>query len=110
MGTNGHSADLYTPRQSTPTSIRCQPDHPAAPATRWRRSARLESPGAPKIAEPATSSGQHVATKIAFLREQVKEAKRVYLYHIRTQGQLADLMTKPLAASIFHPLASFMIA
>ena len=53
---------------------------------------------------------KHVATKIAFLREQVKEAKRVYLYHIRTQGQLADLMTKPLAASIFHPLASFMIA
>ena len=53
---------------------------------------------------------KHVATKIAFLREQVKETKRVYLYHIRTQGQLADLMTKPLAASIFHPLASFMIA
>ena len=29
---------------------------------------------------------------------------------VRVEGQLADLMTKPLAASIFHPLASFMIA
>ena len=56
--TNGHSTDLYTPRQSTPTSIRCRPDRPAAPATSWRRSARLEAPGAPKIAEPATSSSQ----------------------------------------------------
>ena len=56
--TNGHSTDLYTPRQPTPTSIRCRPDHPAAPATSWRRSAWLEAPGAPKIAEPATSSGQ----------------------------------------------------
>ena len=56
--TNGHSTDLYTPRQPTPTSIRCRPDRPAAPATSWRRSARLEAPGAPKIAEPATSSSQ----------------------------------------------------
>ena len=36
--TNGHSTDLYTSRQSTPTSIRCWPDRPAAPATSWRRS------------------------------------------------------------------------
>ena len=36
----------------------CRPDRPAAPATSWRRSARLEAPGASKIAEPATSSGQ----------------------------------------------------
>ena len=52
------NTDLYTPRQPTLNSMRCRADRPAAPATSWRRSSRLEAPGAPEIAEPATSSGQ----------------------------------------------------
>ena len=63
------------------------------------------------LSEGNTSSKRmrHVATKIAFLREQIKDDKRVHMCHIRTQGQLADIMTKPLAASVFHPLAAFAL-
>ena len=55
------------------------------------------------LSEGNTSSKRmrHVATQIAFLREQVKDTKRVRLIHIRTQGQVADLFTKPLTAAIF---------
>ena len=64
------------------------------------------------LSEGNTSSKRmrHVATK-AFLREQIKDDKRVHMYmcHIRTQGQLADIMTKPLVASVFHPLAAFAL-
>ena len=52
------------------------------------------------LSEGNTSSKRmrHVATQIAFLREQVKDTKRVRLIHIRThEGQaVADLFTKPL--------------
>ena len=63
------------------------------------------------LSEGNTSSKRmrHVATKIAFLREQIKDDKRVHMCHIRTQGQLADIMTKPLVASVFHPLAAFAL-
>ena len=66
------------------------------------------------LSEGNTSSKRmrHVATKIAFLREQIKDDNRVHmymLYHIRTQGQLADIMTKPLVASVFHPLVAFAL-
>ena len=63
------------------------------------------------LSEGNTSSKRmrHVATKIAFLREQIKDDKRVHMYHIRTQGQLADIMTKPLVASVFHPLVAFAL-
>ena len=64
------------------------------------------------LSEGNTSSKRmrHVATQIAFLREQVKDTKRVKLIHIRTQGQIADLFTKPLAAAVFHPLRAFVVA
>ena len=64
------------------------------------------------LSEGNTSSKRmrHVATQIAFLREQVKDTKRVRLIHIRTQGQVADLFTKPLTAAIFHPLRAFVVA
>ena len=63
------------------------------------------------LSEGNTSSKRmrHVATKIAFLREQIKDDKRVHMCHIRTQGQLADIMTKPLVASVFHPLVAFAL-
>ena len=64
-----------------------------------------------QTARPARRAGctsskrmRDVATQIAFLREQVKDTKRVRLTHIRTQGQVADLFTKPLTAAVFHPL------
>ena len=64
------------------------------------------------LSEGNTSSKRmrHVATQIAFLREQVKDTKRVRLIHIRTQGQVADLFTKPLTAAVFHPLRAFVVA
>ena len=64
------------------------------------------------LSEGNTSSKRmrHVATQIAFLREQVKDTKRVKLIHIRTQGQVADLFTKPLTAAVFHPLRAFVVS
>ena len=64
------------------------------------------------LSEGNTSSKRmrHVATQIAFLREQVKDTRRVRLTHIRTQGQVADLFTKPLTAAVFHPLRAFVVS
>ena len=56
--------------------------------------------------------GAHSAPSIrsiAFLREQIKDDKRVHMCHICTHGQLADIMTKPLVASVFHPLVAFAL-
>ena len=50
----------------------------------------------------------HIATRIAFLREQVND-KSILLYHIKTEGQLADIFTKPLAATVFHHLRKFFV-
>lgn len=44
---------------------------------------------------------KHIATRIAFLRENVT-AKHVVLIHVHTNGQIADIFTKPLAAGLFH--------
>ena len=53
-----HFASSTAPDQPTPASLRCRPDHLATRATSWHRSARLEAPGASKIAALAVSSGQ----------------------------------------------------
>jgi hypothetical protein len=52
---------------------------------------------------------KHISTRIAFLRE-VRDQGHIVLYHIRTTGQLADIFTKPLGASIFHPLRQLVIS
>ena len=51
---------------------------------------------------------KHIATRIAFLRENV-EAKKVILIHVGTTEQIADIFTKPLAASPFHALREMMV-
>ena len=63
------------------------------------------------LSESATSSKRlkHIATRIAFLREMVN-AKEIALFWIPTDGQLADLFTKPLIADKFHPLRKFFVA
>ena len=62
------------------------------------------------LADSNTSSKRmkHIATRIAFLREQIA-AGTIMLYHIRTEGQLADIFTKALPPSIFHYLRSYLI-
>ena len=51
---------------------------------------------------------QHIATRIAFLREMVKEG-HILLYHISTTGQVADIFTKPLSAATFHSLRELLL-
>ena len=51
---------------------------------------------------------KHIMTRIAFLREKVED-KEVMLYHIRTKGMIADIMTKPLAAAQFHSLREVLL-
>ena len=62
------------------------------------------------LADSNTSSKRmkHIATRIAFLREQISEGT-IMLYHIRTEGQLADIFTKALSAGVFHYLRSYLI-
>ena len=63
------------------------------------------------LSDSNTSSKRmkHVATRIAFLQELI-EAKHIYLYHVGTKGQLADIFTKALLASVFHELRSIILA
>ena len=59
----------------------------------------------------ANASGKrlkHIASRIAFLQEYVKN-KILTLLHISTQGQLADIFTKPLGAAAFHVLRPFLV-
>ena len=51
---------------------------------------------------------KHIATRIAFLREQISDGK-VLLYHIKTAGQVADIFTKALNAATFHLLRTVML-
>lgn len=62
------------------------------------------------LADSNTSSKRmkHMATRIAFLREQIADGT-IMLYHIRTEGQLADIFTKALSPSVFHYLRSYLI-
>ena len=70
-----------------------------------------DSSAAVQIADSNTSSKRmkHIATRLAFLREQIAD-RIVIMYHIRTNGQLADLFTKALAAAAFHNLRELLIA
>ena len=63
------------------------------------------------LSDSNTSSKRmkHVTTRIAFLRELVAN-KTILLYHIGTNGQLADIFTKPLAAQTFHELRSIIMS
>ena len=51
---------------------------------------------------------KHIATRIAYLQEAVKE-QSIALFHIKTQGMLADIFTKPLTADQFHALRRLMV-
>ena len=69
-----------------------------------------DNKAAVQLSDGDTSSKKmvHIATRIAFLREQVRD-KTILLYHIKTQGQIADIFTKPLGASIFHNLRQLLV-
>ena len=51
---------------------------------------------------------KHVMTRLAYLRERVG-ANDLYLYHIGTKGQIADIMTKSLATQTFHELRALLL-
>ena len=59
-------------------------------------------------ANTTTKRMKHVMTRIAYLREQI-EAKEIYLFHIGTKGELADIMTKPLYPALFHALRTALV-
>ena len=63
------------------------------------------------LSENNTSSRRlkHIATRIAYLRESVKDGQ-VQMHHITTNGNIADLFTKPLGATQFHYLRRLLMA
>ena len=63
------------------------------------------------LSENNTSSRRlkHIATRIAYLRESVKDGQ-VQMHHIATNGNIADLFTKPLGATHFHYLRRLLMA
>ena len=63
------------------------------------------------LSENNTSSRRlkHIATRIAYLRESVKDGQ-VQMHHIATNGNIADLFTKPLGATQFHYLRRLLMA
>ena len=65
-----------------------------------------------QLSDNDTSSKRlkHVATRIAFLREQVQEFKTVVLIHVATKGMIADIFTKPLTAETFHTLRRTLVS
>ena len=69
-----------------------------------------DSLAAIQLADGNSSSARmkHIATRIAFLREQIT-AKYIMMYHIRTTGQIADIFTKVLAAPVFHLLRQHLL-
>ena len=62
------------------------------------------------LSEKNTSSKRmkHIATRVHFLQEAV-EGKEICLQHIRTTGQIADIFTKPLGASVFHTFRQLLV-
>ena len=70
-----------------------------------------DNSAAVQLSDSDTSSKRlkHEATKIAFIREQVQEAKTIVLYHIQAGGMVADIFTKPLAAELFHRFRAAML-
>ena len=63
-----------------------------------------------QLSDNDTSSKRmkHVATRIAFLREHVNDGD-VLLYHIRTNGMIADIFTKVLPVAQFHYLRGLIV-
>ena len=51
----------------------------------------------------STRRMKHAAVRLAYLQERVKEGL-VMLMHIKTNGNIADIGTKPLSARVFHTL------
>ena len=51
---------------------------------------------------------KHIATRIAFLREQVKDGT-IMLYHVGTLGQISDIFTKACPPAIFHALRAYLL-
>ena len=62
------------------------------------------------LSENNTSSRRlkHIATRIAYLRESVKDG-HLLLHHIKTNGMIADIFTKPLGAAQFHYLRRLLM-
>ena len=56
----------------------------------------------------SSSRLRHVATHLAFLRELAEEGK-IVLLHIGTDGNIADIGTKPIAARHFHELRAMLV-
>ena len=54
-----------------------------------------------------TKRMKHVAVRLAFLQEHVNEGN-VQLIHISTNGNLADIGTKPLTARQHHALCGLI--
>jgi len=69
-----------------------------------------DNKSAVQLADGNSSSKRmkHIATRIAFLREQIA-AKAITMLHISAAGQLADIFTKYLTANIFHAIRNYMI-
>ena len=69
-----------------------------------------DNKGAVMLADSDTSSKRmkHIATRIAFLRENIK-SEAIMLYHVRSEGQLADIFTKALPAGTFHYLRAYLL-
>ena len=70
-----------------------------------------DNDAAVKIADSnhTAKRAKHIATRIAFLQEQIKERK-VMMMHILTDGQLADFFTKPLNVAQFHRIRMLMVS
>ena len=69
-----------------------------------------DNKAAVQLSDGDTSSKRmvHIATRIAFLREQVHD-KSIMLYHIGAEGQLADIFTKPLGPTLFHSFRQVLV-
>ena len=46
---------------------------------------------------------KHIEIYIHFVRDLVAK-KTLFIYHILASSQIADVMTKPLSATVFHKL------